>query len=95
MQENLPVERLVRKALRAEEGMLELTCRQHCGALNLEKLPALMRGRAFQKPPSCWRSCEVIGYAKIVLCQGLTSLLSLRLAFRYSLTNMSRPSDRC
>jgi len=40
----------------------KLTGRQHCGALNLEKSHTLMRGRAFQKPPRCWRSGEVIGY---------------------------------
>ncbi len=41
----------------------ELTCRQHCVALDLEKPPALMRGRAFQKPPRCWRSGAVTGSA--------------------------------
>ena len=40
---------------------VKLTCRQHCVALTLEKPPALMRGRAFQKPPGCWRSGGVNG----------------------------------
>jgi len=31
---------------------VKLTCRQHCGALKLEKPPALMWGRAFQKSPA-------------------------------------------
>jgi hypothetical protein len=39
----------------------KLTCRQHNGALNLEEPPALMRDRAFQKSPICWRSGEVTG----------------------------------
>jgi hypothetical protein len=33
----------------------KLTCRQHCRTLNLEKPPALMRSKAFQKSPRCWR----------------------------------------
>ncbi len=36
--------------------MAELTRRQHCGALNLEKSHILMRGRALQEPQCCWRS---------------------------------------
>jgi len=38
----------------------KLTGRQHCGAPNLEKPPALMRGKAFQKPPRRWRLGELI-----------------------------------
>jgi hypothetical protein len=45
----------------------KLTGRQHFGALNLGKPPALMRGKAFQKPPRCWRSGEVTGYAMLFI----------------------------
>jgi len=41
---------------------MKTTDAQHCGALNLEKPPSLMRGRASQESPSCWRSGEVAGW---------------------------------
>ena len=56
----------------------ELTCRQHCGAMSLKKPSALMRGRAFQKSPSCWRlgevTCSVLVVKEAHIFQFLTAI---------------------